>query len=77
MKYIRFKNLGYILFENRLKHSSIAEVINDKPVSAGFIYETKKSHLMAFGDSASMGIDSIPEEDTIAIDDALDMDNAI
>jgi hypothetical protein len=38
MKYIRFKNVGMVLFEGSMGHDEMARKIKDKPVSAGFVY---------------------------------------
>jgi hypothetical protein len=37
MKYIRFQNRGFVLFEEAQSHAEIAKMLGDEVVSAGYV----------------------------------------
>ena len=73
MKYIRFKNVGMVLFEGSIGHDEIARRIKDKPISAGFVYMDDcydDGKPICSGDSATLKL-KMDEEDEFRIRSAL------
>ncbi len=40
MKYIRFKNRGFVVFEETQSHAEFAKALDDEVISAGFVHAT-------------------------------------
>ena len=73
MKYLRIKKPGAILgndiiviFSEQISHDIMASCFSDKIVSAGFVKLNNdvKSENVCYGESVSLRLKSIPEEDT-------------
>lgn len=57
MKYIRHRDLGLIVFEQRNRHDLVAELLPGGPEaieSAGFVFCGRPEALMALGDSGTL-----------------------
>jgi hypothetical protein len=64
MKYIKFENLGLVLFGHSIKHFDFAQKVDDKPISAGFVKTDMYSDTKTCeGHSTTLGIGA-QEEDT-------------
>lgn len=61
MKYIRFLVRGFVLFEQRVKHSAVAEEVGDKVLSAGLV-SFMGGALRCYGESTTIGVSSQPED---------------
>lgn len=61
MKYINFDNVGLVIFGPHIQHSSMAMMINDKPISAGKI-QINDDRVYTIGDSVSLGLTSDPQD---------------
>lgn len=73
MKYLRIKKPGAILgndiiviFSEQISHDIMASCFSDEIVSAGFVKldNDVKSGNVCYGESVSLRLKSIPEEDT-------------
>ena len=68
MKYIRYKDYGMCLFSNIFKHKTIANCFYSygikKIISAGFVGVGIDGKLDCYGESTSLGIHSLYEEDS-------------
>ena len=66
MKYIRHKKYGICLFPNIIKHKDMAECFFGKEeiISAGFVGVGIDGKLDCYGESTSLGIHSLYEEDS-------------
>lgn len=64
MKYINFDGLGLIIFGPNIQHSSMAMMINDKPISAGHI-QIIDDRVHTIGKSESLGLTSDPQDATL------------
>jgi hypothetical protein len=65
MKYIRFKRLGMVLFEETKSHQDFAELLQDEPISAGFVRTTsyiEEGRPVCSGDSYTLKIATLPED---------------
>ena len=63
MKYIRFKQLGLVIFEDSVQHANIASMLHPfEPISAGFVHLTLG---VCYGDSMSLNLQALPEDTTI------------
>lgn len=59
MKYIKFKNRGFVIFEDTQIHEDIADkLIEDEVLSAGFVKEDDDGNLECYGKSISLNIRS-------------------
>lgn len=57
MKFIRFKNRGFVIFEGDQSHAEFAKMIGDEVVSAGFVRSTlglEAGHIVCTGESNSL-----------------------
>ena len=57
MKYIKFKNLGFVLFSEAQQHKDIAKLIGDEIESAGFAKASEfidGGKIQCFGESLSL-----------------------
>ena len=69
LKYIRFKNFGFVIFEKTQKHSDVVKLIDDEILSGGFVgvpLEEDVERLACFGEAQSIH-KSVQEGDSLAI----------
>ncbi len=69
MKYVRFKNRGFVLFETEQSHAEFAKMIGDEVVSAGFVRTLEwvdKGQPVCSGESHSLKV-SASDADTEAL----------
>ncbi len=62
MKYINFDHHGLIIFGPNLKHNSVAMMINDKPITAGFVDISSGGRIYTIGQSESLGLTSMAQD---------------
>jgi len=63
MKYIRFEDQGLVIFEERLRHSDVADKFApDKPLSAGSVAGDDLNEPRCLGESATLKLVSNPED---------------
>lgn len=62
MKYINFKNIGIVIFGGHVSHSDMAQLIGDKPVSAGFFNAGDTDYVSCYGESVSLKLTSDPAD---------------
>ena len=62
MKYIRFEDMGIIIFGSHIPHTTMKQLINDEVVSAGFVSLSDKN-ASCYGESVGLDVKS-DEQDT-------------
>jgi len=66
-KYIRFEDIGFVIFEKHVPHSTIKQLLNEKPLSAGFCdlpeEDSCGTKASCFGESVSLNLKAA-EKDT-------------
>jgi len=58
IKYINFEKHGIVIFEPSNSHREIANLFNDKPLSAGFVNE----RMECYGESETLKIKSLAHD---------------
>lgn len=62
MKYIRTKELGIVIFDNSINHNHMAKLLGEEPISAGHVSVADESYISAYGDSYSLRLSALPED---------------
>lgn len=64
LKYIRFEDIGFVIFEPGVEHDVMAKLVGAKPVSAGFATfpDTNGNPALCSGKSVSLKLASSPAD---------------
>lgn len=62
MKYIKFKEVGFVLFERHISHCRLADKVGADVESAGFVEMDELNPPMCYGESTTLNVKSDPKD---------------